>query len=169
MAPLPDDDDNHYQGGAPLDGGSSPSDLAGSSSKFSPTALEIGIIVGVVALVIMSIIWLFVWRSRRSRAAKNAETPAPTAGNNEELNNMNRPRILSLFVPNDEHSSIHDHDSTPDDKPDNKSDDNPSVKKPEQSRRRPVKNWEYWIHPTQRNEETAAPVEQKEIANRVYA
>ncbi|KAI1402628.1 hypothetical protein F4819DRAFT_273645 [Hypoxylon fuscum] len=76
MAPIPDGDDNHYDAGAPLDGGSSPAVLAGSDKHYSPTGLEIGVITGVVVLVILTVIGLFVWRSRKNRAAKDGETGA---------------------------------------------------------------------------------------------
>ncbi|KAI1379770.1 hypothetical protein F4677DRAFT_407597 [Hypoxylon crocopeplum] len=81
MAPIPDDDD-HYEGGAPLDGGSSPADLAGNGSHLSPTGLEIGVITGVVALVVLTLVGLFVWRSRKNRAAKNADSSSSVAASN---------------------------------------------------------------------------------------
>ncbi|KAI1766263.1 hypothetical protein GGR53DRAFT_217733 [Hypoxylon sp. FL1150] len=79
MAPIvdsnSDDDDNHYDGGAPLDGGSSPAVLAGSSQHYPPTGLEIGVITAVVVIVVLSLIGLFVWRSRKNRLAQaNAES-----------------------------------------------------------------------------------------------
>ncbi|XXH02675.1 hypothetical protein Hte_009057 [Hypoxylon texense] len=71
MAPTtPDNPDDHYDAGAPLDGGSSPAILAGSDKHFSPTGLEIGVITAVVVIVFASVVGLFVWRSRKNRTAR---------------------------------------------------------------------------------------------------
>ncbi|KAI5925735.1 hypothetical protein F4810DRAFT_657879 [Camillea tinctor] len=79
MAPFPDDEDNHYDGGSPLDGGGSPSTtLGGNSTNYSPNALEIGVIVGVIAFVVISIAIMFFWRTRKARGAKDVDTLAPT-------------------------------------------------------------------------------------------
>lgn len=89
MAPLPDDSnpDDHYDAGAPLDGGASPAILGNGDKHFSPTGMEIGVIVGVVALVIITVVGLFVWRSRKNRDAKvtDAASSVPAAGPYEEL------------------------------------------------------------------------------------
>ncbi|OTA54657.1 hypothetical protein K449DRAFT_439262 [Hypoxylon sp. EC38] len=85
MAPLPDNPDGHYDAAVPLDGGMSPADLGGSSKHFSPTGLEIGVITGVVVLVVISVVGLFVWRSRKSRNAKNIDgSSADAAGTVKE-------------------------------------------------------------------------------------
>ncbi|KAI0172533.1 hypothetical protein GGR52DRAFT_591028 [Hypoxylon sp. FL1284] len=82
MAPVPDNnsDDDHYDAGAPLDGGSSPAVLAGSDKHFSPTGLEIGVITAVVVIVLFSLVGLFVWRSRKNRAARMAAEPIVVGG-----------------------------------------------------------------------------------------
>ncbi|KAI4866195.1 hypothetical protein F4820DRAFT_266415 [Hypoxylon rubiginosum] len=79
MAPMADNDDGHYDAGAPLDGGASPAVLAGSDKHFSPTGLEIGIITAVVVVVFFSLVGLFVWRSRKNRAARMADAGSPNA------------------------------------------------------------------------------------------
>ncbi|KAI2605141.1 uncharacterized protein GGS25DRAFT_503840 [Hypoxylon fragiforme] len=87
MSPIPDnDDDNHYDAGAPLDGGASPAILAGDDQHLAPSGLEIGIITGSVILVILSVIVVFVWRTRKSRNAKvadSASSATATAANEE--------------------------------------------------------------------------------------
>ncbi|KAI1408551.1 hypothetical protein F5Y13DRAFT_108166 [Hypoxylon sp. FL1857] len=85
MAPLPDNPDGHYDAAVPLDGGLSPADLGGGSKHFSPTGLEIGIITGVVVLVVISVVGLFVWRSRKNSDDKivdaaSADTTAAKEG-----------------------------------------------------------------------------------------
>ncbi|KAI2617160.1 hypothetical protein GGR54DRAFT_608470 [Hypoxylon sp. NC1633] len=92
MAPTPEDDD-HYEGGAPLDGGASPADLSTGDKHFSPTGLEIGVITGVVALVIITLVGLFVWRSRKNRNAKGTG-PATAAG---EDANHSRTDAINIF------------------------------------------------------------------------
>ncbi|KAI6085297.1 hypothetical protein F4821DRAFT_261137 [Hypoxylon rubiginosum] len=79
MAPVASNDDDHYDAAAPLDGGASPADLAGSDRPYKPTGLEIGVITAVVVVVLLSLIGLFVWRSRKNRAAQaNAEVSPNT-------------------------------------------------------------------------------------------
>ncbi|KAI8627949.1 hypothetical protein F5Y19DRAFT_477122 [Xylariaceae sp. FL1651] len=150
MAPVPDDG-NHYDGGSPLDGGNSPSTLAGGNTNPSPTPLEIGLIVGVVSLVIVSVIWLFFWRSRRIRASKNARTePTATAtGYEEELRDANDLRI-PLPLPKDDRASIGENDEVS------------SIKPPCRSHRRPMMNW---THSPQSSQ--AHQVEEHEMPSRV--
>lgn len=77
-SPSPQPTGDHYDAGAPLDGGSDPSSKLGSSQEhaYSPTGLEIGVITGIVFLVIITVVGIFVWRSRRNRNAKNTEAAA---------------------------------------------------------------------------------------------
>ncbi|KAI1140818.1 hypothetical protein F5Y05DRAFT_410666 [Hypoxylon sp. FL0543] len=79
MAPTPDNPDDHYDAAVPLDGGFSPADLGGSSKHFSTTGLEVGIITGVVVLVILGVVGLFIWRSRRNNNAKNSNAASTGA------------------------------------------------------------------------------------------
>ncbi|KAI1500649.1 hypothetical protein F5X99DRAFT_231712 [Biscogniauxia marginata] len=128
MAPIsgtPDNPDGHYDGGSPLDGGGSPStNLGGSSGSYAPTGLEIGVIVGVIALVIISIVVLFIWRTRRARAAKNLDASATDAGNDEDLVAINPTGAAG------------NHKSS-------------STKR--SSRRHPVADWDHWSQPPPRN------------------
>ncbi|KAI0138064.1 hypothetical protein F4776DRAFT_663199 [Hypoxylon sp. NC0597] len=78
MAPLPENPDGHYDAAVPLDGGVSPADLGGGSKHNSPTGLEIGVITGVVVLVIISVVGLFVWRSRKNSNAKVMDAASAT-------------------------------------------------------------------------------------------
>ncbi|OTA98960.1 hypothetical protein M426DRAFT_16924 [Hypoxylon sp. CI-4A] len=94
MAPIPNDDDGgHYDAAPPLDGGASPADLGEGDNHFSPTGLEIGVITGVVVIVILTVVGVFVWRSRKNRGVKvldsgssvaptipNAASPKPNGG-----------------------------------------------------------------------------------------
>ncbi|KAI1392369.1 uncharacterized protein F4822DRAFT_441371 [Hypoxylon trugodes] len=77
MAPIPDDTANpndHYDAAPPLDGGASPAELGGSSKHFAPSGLEIGVITGVVLLVVLTVVGIFVWRSRKNRDVKNIDS-----------------------------------------------------------------------------------------------
>ncbi|CAJ2503709.1 Uu.00g111030.m01.CDS01 [Anthostomella pinea] len=147
MAPRPDRPP--YEAGVPLDGGGNTSNLAGSPSSFSPTGLEIGLIVGVITVVILSLLWLFVWRSRRIRAAKNAEAAAASTRFDNDATDA-QDSSAPAPLPKDDRTSTVDTDEVS------------SIERPPPSRRRPVVDWNHWVHPTQRN-----TVEEHEIANRV--
>ncbi|KAI3326983.1 hypothetical protein HD806DRAFT_531578 [Xylariaceae sp. AK1471] len=131
MAPVPDEE-FHYGGASPLDGGTNPASLGGSGGKFSPTGLEIGLIVGVVALVIVSLIWLFFWRSRRNRMNKQPRSPSSAAaeGNGEELTDASGLRI-PIPLPKDDRASTADNDEVS------------SIERPPRSHRRPMVNWSH--------------------------
>ncbi|KAI1779271.1 hypothetical protein F4818DRAFT_403921 [Hypoxylon cercidicola] len=106
MAPLPQsDDDNHYDAGAPLDGGASPAILAGSDKHFAPTGLEIGVIVAVVVIVVLSLFGLFYWRSRKNRAAQMTESAS--------ANNTAVPIEEHLFHPMESQDSRESHEPVP--------------------------------------------------------
>ncbi|KAI1454332.1 hypothetical protein F4805DRAFT_327504 [Annulohypoxylon moriforme] len=141
MAPLPDNNpDDHYDAGAPLDGGASPAVLGNGDRHFSPTGLEIGVIVGVVSLVILTVVFLFVWRSRKNRDAKatDAASSVPAAGPYEELPSpgaaarARRETSEPIPPPKDDHANI-------------KSDDKSSIEQPTPiSTNRNATKWSYW-------------------------
>ncbi|ORY67663.1 uncharacterized protein BCR38DRAFT_483277 [Pseudomassariella vexata] len=59
-----------YQGAPPFDGSSNPQqDLGQNPTAHIVTGTEIGIIVSVVFIVLLSVLGLFIWRARRNRAA----------------------------------------------------------------------------------------------------
>ncbi|KAI0012081.1 hypothetical protein F4779DRAFT_635137 [Xylariaceae sp. FL0662B] len=149
MAPTPEDD-NHYEGGAPLDGGGSPASLAGGDQHNSPTGLEIGVITGVIVLVILTVVGIFIWRSRRIRAAKNAEAAyndPPARGAHSQPADFQEsdepvppPKDdLASTVGNDDRSSLERH-----------------------ARSGRGMNWNPWVRRGKREE----AVEEHEIANR---
>ncbi|KAI1263779.1 hypothetical protein F5Y18DRAFT_392682 [Xylariaceae sp. FL1019] len=114
MAPLPDSSDgvpDHYDGGSPLDGGANPSSLGNSGAHFKPSALEIGLIVGVVSLIVISVIWLFCWRSRRNRVRKNTGSGSANGVYEQELTDVDHPE-LHLAAPKDDQASTCDNDET---------------------------------------------------------
>jgi hypothetical protein len=131
MAPVPDDN-YHYGGASPLDGGPNPAGLGGSGGNFSPTGLEIGVIVGVVALVIVSLIWLFFWRARRNRMDKQprSQSAAAAEGYEEELTDASGVRIPAP-LPKDDRASTADKDEAS------------SIERPPRSHRRPMVNWSH--------------------------
>ncbi|KAI0187258.1 hypothetical protein F4808DRAFT_466294 [Astrocystis sublimbata] len=93
MAPAPDERP-HYSGASPLDGGGDPTSLGGNDAKLSPSGLEIGLIVGILSLAIVSLIWLFFWRSRRNRARQTqAISAAADPDRDQELTETAHPRI----------------------------------------------------------------------------
>ncbi|KAI0130224.1 hypothetical protein BJ170DRAFT_681685 [Xylariales sp. AK1849] len=61
------------ENGSPYQEGQGSNDLGGGSSGRPPTGAEIGIIVGVIAVVIIAVALLFLWRARKNKAAKDAE------------------------------------------------------------------------------------------------
>ncbi|KAI1114176.1 hypothetical protein F5Y14DRAFT_415682 [Nemania sp. NC0429] len=134
MSPIPDDEP-HYSGASPLDGGSNPASLGGDSSKFSPSGLEIGLIVGVVSLAVISLVWLFFWRSRRNRTAKQIRTcPATTTrGQDEELADASGLRIPTPTYKDDRASSA-DNDKAS------------SIEQPPRYHRHPMANESQWPH-----------------------
>ncbi|KAL7621136.1 hypothetical protein AAE478_008452 [Parahypoxylon ruwenzoriense] len=139
MAPTPDDDKNHYDAGAPLDGGSSPAILAGDDKNYSPTGLEVGVITGVVVLVILTVVGIFIWRSRKNRAAKNAETASsmsPTTTTEEIIHQPfgTREAYEPLPPPKDDFASTVEND------------DLSSIERPSaRGRTRPSEKWNHWI------------------------
>ncbi|KAI0385205.1 hypothetical protein F5Y04DRAFT_292650 [Hypomontagnella monticulosa] len=80
--PSPNPTGDHYDSGAPLDGGSNPSNNLGNSHEhsYSPTGLEIGVITGIIVVVIITVVGIFAWRNRRHRNAKNMETTTSADG-----------------------------------------------------------------------------------------
>ncbi|KAI0975599.1 hypothetical protein F4678DRAFT_275241 [Xylaria arbuscula] len=129
MAPVPTDSP-HYDGGSPLDGGNNPADLGGSDTKFSLTGLEIGLIVGVVSLAIVSLVWLFFWRSRRNRNFRQPHASSITAnhGHDAELIDASGVRIPTP-IPKEDPACTADNDECS------------SIDRPSRSHRRPVTNW----------------------------
>ncbi|KAI0154226.1 hypothetical protein GGR57DRAFT_502812 [Xylariaceae sp. FL1272] len=112
MSPFPDGSGNvpdHYDGGSPLDGGANPSSLGNSGGPFKPSALEIGLIVGVVTLIVLSVIWLFFWRARRNRANKNPGSGATNGVYEQELNDVDHAAV-HLAAPKDDQASTCDND-----------------------------------------------------------
>ncbi|RYO99101.1 hypothetical protein DL764_006903 [Monosporascus ibericus] len=76
-----------YTMGPPLDGGAGPGVLAGNHPDVPATAVEIGIIIGVVLLITITIVSMFLWRARRQkRAAVNQATAAPQMHRSSEDN-----------------------------------------------------------------------------------
>ncbi|KAI0883694.1 uncharacterized protein GGS22DRAFT_24584 [Annulohypoxylon maeteangense] len=162
MAPLPDNNpDDHYDAGAPLDGGASPAVLGNGDKHFSPTGLEIGVIVGVVSLVIITVVFLFVWRSRKNRDVKitDAASSVPAAGPYEELPSPSaaararRETNELIPPPKDDHASTI------------KNDDKSSLEQPTPiPTNRTANKWSYWG--TVHNVGNHGHVEEHEIANR---
>ncbi|KAI0838330.1 hypothetical protein F5Y06DRAFT_56204 [Hypoxylon sp. FL0890] len=121
MAPVPGGSDDHYNAAVPLDGGMSPADLGGSSKHFPPTGLEIGIIIGVIVLVLISVVGIFLWRSRKNNQAKNADATSAEAGGAAKEGPeqgageaTSRPKDdLTSAVKNDDLSSL-EHPAVPD-------------------------------------------------------
>ncbi|KAI1181662.1 hypothetical protein F5B17DRAFT_444842 [Nemania serpens] len=147
MSPIPDDIP-HYSGASPLDGGSNPASLGGGSSKSSPSALEIGLIVGVVSLAVVSLVWLFFWRSRRNRVAKQTSLSSATTaqGQDEELADASGMRIPTPISKDDRASSADINDQAS------------SIEQPPRYHGRPVANWSHWPHSP-----PAKHVEEREI------
>ncbi|KAH9889234.1 hypothetical protein F4778DRAFT_397623 [Xylariomycetidae sp. FL2044] len=142
---------DHYGGGSPLDGGGNPGDLGGQKSKISTSALEIGLIVGVVCIVLITLVWLFIWRSRKNRAAKNAANAENAQDDDDgrnpfETNEIHEP----VPLPKDEQASTIDKDESS------------SIERPLRSHKRPIAHWNHWINRAHRPD-----VEEHEIANRV--
>ncbi|KAI1433272.1 hypothetical protein GGR50DRAFT_696273 [Xylaria sp. CBS 124048] len=151
MPPAPDESP-HYSGASPLDGGSSPVVLAGTGAKFSPSDLEIGLIVGLVSIVVISLVWLFCWRARRNQANRQTQSSSedPTLGDNEaELTDASGQRIPTP-LPKDDRASTADNDEAS------------SIERPPRSHRRPMMNWTHWPQPSVENR-----VEEHEMATRV--
>ncbi len=59
-----------YTEGPPLDGGAGPGILAGTHHDNPRSASEIGIIVGAVAALTLTIAGMFIWRARKQKRAK---------------------------------------------------------------------------------------------------
>ncbi len=131
MAPAPTDLP-HYDGASPLDGGDNPASLGGGDTKFSLTGLEIGLIVGVLSLAIVSLVWLFFWRSRRNRTFRQPHAPSTTAarGHDEELTDASGLRIPTP-ISKDDRPSTADNDELS------------SIERPPRSQRRPMTNWSH--------------------------
>ena len=60
-----------YTQGPPLDGGAGPGSLAGNHADVSVSGAEIGIIVGIVGAITLTLVGLFIWRARRLKYAAN--------------------------------------------------------------------------------------------------
>ncbi|KAI0867462.1 hypothetical protein GGS24DRAFT_507801 [Hypoxylon argillaceum] len=150
MAPIPEDLP-HYSGASPFDGGGNPASLGGDGDKFSPSGLEIGLIVGVVSLAMISLIWLFFWRSRRNRTARQPRTSsaATTQVHDLELTDASGLRIPTPIHKDDRASSA-----------DN--DDIHSIERPPRYHRHPMTNWSHWPQSPQTNH-----VEEREMPARV--
>ncbi|KAI0111092.1 hypothetical protein GGR51DRAFT_569172 [Nemania sp. FL0031] len=147
MAPIPDDVP-HYSGASPLDGGGNPASLGGDGDEFSPSGLEIGLIVGVVSVAMLSLIWLFFWRSRRNRAARQTGAPSITAtrGHDQELTDASGIRIPTPISKDDRASSA-------------ENDELPSIERPPRYHQHPMTNWSHWPQsaPVNRVEEREIP------------
>ncbi|KAI0438474.1 hypothetical protein F4803DRAFT_534950 [Xylaria telfairii] len=126
MAPVPQERP-HYSGASPLDGGGDPVSLGGSDTKISPSGLEIGLIVGIVSLAVVSLVWLFFWRSRRNRIKQERATSATAirAHDEELMDTMRIPTPISK----DDRASTADKDEVS------------SIDRPPCSHRRPTMNW----------------------------
>ncbi|GAW15600.1 hypothetical protein ANO14919_050150 [Xylariales sp. No.14919] len=146
MAPTPNDMP-HYGGASPLDGGGNPASLGEGDAKFSLTGLEIGLIVGVLSLALISLIWLFFWRSRRNNTFRQPRAPssATARGYDEELTDASGLRIPTPIT-KDDRASTADNDEFS------------SIEHPPRSHRRPVMNWSHWSQSSQVNR-----VEEREI------
>ncbi|KAI0521632.1 hypothetical protein F5B22DRAFT_643807 [Xylaria bambusicola] len=131
MAPIPDDMP-HYDGASPLDGGGNPASLGGGDAKFSLTGLEIGLIVGVVSLAVVSLVWLFFWRSRRNRPFRQPRTPSITTthGHDAELIDTSGLRIPTPISKDDRASTV-------------EKDEVASIDRPPRSQRRLMTNWSH--------------------------
>ncbi|KAI1171972.1 hypothetical protein F4777DRAFT_593288 [Nemania sp. FL0916] len=139
MAPVPDDVP-HYDGASPLDGGDNPVTLGGSDTKYSPSRLEIGVIVGVVSLAVVSLIWLFFWRSRRSCTSRETRASSATATLNhgQELTDAGGLRAPTPIHKDDRASSA-----------DN--DESHSAERPPRYHLRPAANRSHWPYSSQIN------------------
>ena len=74
-----------YTQGPPLDGGAGPGALAGNHGDVNVSGTEIGIIVGIVGAITLTLIGLFIWRARRlKQAAKNRNAAVPAANPSSE-------------------------------------------------------------------------------------
>ncbi|KAI1362452.1 hypothetical protein F5Y08DRAFT_341674 [Xylaria arbuscula] len=128
MAPIPEDMP-HYDGASPLDGGSNPASLGGGDTKVSLNGLEIGLIVGVVTIAMISLVWLFFWRSRRNRHFREPRTASVAAsrGHEAELIDTSGLRIPTPIPKDDRYSADKDEAS--------------SIDRPPRSQHRQVTNW----------------------------
>ncbi|RYP58557.1 hypothetical protein DL769_008906 [Monosporascus sp. CRB-8-3] len=118
-----------YTMGPPLDGGAGPGVLAGNHPDVPVTAVEIGIIIGVVLLITITIVSMFVWRARRQkRAAVNQATAAP------RMNRSSEDIVQPAPLPKDDRDA--ERFSTID------SDKFLSIERP--SRSTPIMNWKSW-------------------------
>lgn len=61
-----------YTQGPPLDGGAGPGALAGNHGDVTVSGAEIGIIVGIVGAITLTLVGLFIWRARRLKHAANS-------------------------------------------------------------------------------------------------
>ncbi|KAI0808828.1 hypothetical protein GGR55DRAFT_186909 [Xylaria sp. FL0064] len=128
MAPVPTDIP-HYDDASPLDGGDNPSTLGRGDAKSSPTGLEIGLIVGVLGVAIISLVWLFFWRIRRNRTFRQARAPSTAAirGHDAELTNASGLRIPTPISKGDRASTADNDEAS-------------SIDRPSRPQRRPVTN-----------------------------
>ncbi|KAK7974058.1 hypothetical protein PG989_015906 [Apiospora arundinis] len=62
-------------GGAPFDGGGSPGEVLNNYNPHPSMPLEIGLIVGVILVVTLSVVALFFWRSHRNRILGDEQQP----------------------------------------------------------------------------------------------
>ncbi|KAI2627211.1 hypothetical protein GGS21DRAFT_545845 [Xylaria nigripes] len=153
MAPV-SEEPPHYSGASPLDGGSSPTSLGGSGTetKYKPSALEIGLIVGVVSLVLISLVWLFFWRARRNQANRPTQTSpvAPTLEGNETGLTDASGQPIPVPLAKDDRASTAENDETS------------SIERPPRSHRRPMMNWNHWPQPSSQENR----VEEHELSTR---
>ncbi|RYP72825.1 hypothetical protein DL771_004009 [Monosporascus sp. 5C6A] len=140
-------DSDAYTMGPPLDGGAGPGVLAGNHPDVPATAVEIGIIIGVVLLITITIVSMFVWRARRKkRAAVNRATAAP------QMHRSSEDIVQPAPVPEDDRDA--ERFSAID------SDKFPSVEQP--SRSTPIMNWKTWGKHAHRD-----GTEEHEMKNRI--
>ncbi|RYO76929.1 hypothetical protein DL766_010006 [Monosporascus sp. MC13-8B] len=136
-----------YTMGPPLDGGAGPGVLAGNHPDVPATAVEIGIIIGVVLLIIITVVSMFVWRARRQkRAAVNQATAAP------QMHRSSEDIVQPAPLPKDDRDA--ERFSTID------SDKFPSVRQPSCST--PIMNWKSWGKHARRG-----GMEEHEMKNRI--
>ncbi|RYP34577.1 hypothetical protein DL767_004218 [Monosporascus sp. MG133] len=136
-----------YTMGPPLDGGAGPGVLAGNHPDVPATAVEIGIIIGVVLLITVTIVSMFVWRARRQkRAAVNRATAAPEIHRSSE--DFAQPAPLPKGDRDAQRFSTIDSDKFP------------SVEK--LSRSTPIMNWKSWGKHAHRD-----GMEEHEMKNRI--
>ncbi|KAI1317673.1 hypothetical protein F5Y16DRAFT_406570 [Xylariaceae sp. FL0255] len=148
-APNPDTGDPHYNGGSPLDGGESGTSLSAGPYKFSPVALEIGLILGSMAVIILGVVCFVYCRNRRYRLSKTSASTQTAVEDGQELS---EPTVPFPIAKDDRPSTSGDNGFVPSDEHHHSG----------YMEGRPMATWNDWTRPSQ-----LKPVEQHEIPSRI--